>query len=691
MINDELKKKILNFKKRFKSYAGDHLSKDFYIPCLLASNKLKRATCDFTSSVLYQYGEALPKLVDIENDACQIQILAEPKLQKKDIEILKKAIDKKQKEQIEDKIIDGIINDAISIAEGDQNKEKIFKVFAWLIKHKRMILKFAILTQENSNLFHDKAGVFYLNLDDKKIGFTGSENETYSGMARNGGSFTVYKSWQPVESDYLEDIETTFDDAWNDKLPLLKTKKLNNKILDKISKYAPEDIKKFFQNNNFKTKKNWFDLSSNDQNNTSPFINSLNNETIKKLNNLASIKKELPFKLWKHQEKAKKIFLDSKRGILEMATGTGKTKTALSILKSLIDQNKIDSCIISTFGTPLLNQWHKEILEFFPFINQGEKFSKIFRSYDKFKQQDNYLLSPKNSLIITEWRFSLPYILKNLNTDQQKKTLIIYDEIHGLGAPKNIESLKGLHKNFVYKLGLSATPEREYGEDGNNFILSEIGPIIDRYELTNAIKDNILCEFEYVHANYELLDDERKKINGIIASAESMRKNGEYVDDKIIARRISNVYKKAEEKFHEFKKILEKDASIINSCIIFVHTKNCAKKISNIIQPFTNKYNEFFDDENEERLLNFAQGNLDCLISCHKLSQGIDIQGLKNIVIISSDKSKLETIQRIGRCLRKNIKDPLKTARVVDFICSDYKTDEERKNWLNEISKTKNK
>ena len=56
--------------------------------------------------------------------------------------------------------------------------------------------------------------------------------------------------------------------------------------------------------------------------------------------------------------------------------------------------------------------------------------------------------------------------------------------------------------------------------------------------------------------------------------------------------------------------------------------------------------------------MEFAQGKLDCLITCHRLSQGIDIQGLKNVFLIASDRSKLETIQRIGRCLRKNPKDP---------------------------------
>ena len=90
-----------------------------------------------------------------------------------------------------------------------------------------------------------------------------------------------------------------------------------------------------------------------------------------------------------------------------------------------------------------------------------------------------------------------------------------------------------------------------------------------------------------------------------------------------------------------------------------------------------------------ERLLEFADGRLDCLITCHRLSQGIDIKGLKNIFLIASDRSKLETIQRIGRCLRKNPKEPDKKAKIVDFIDSDYDGDVLRSEWLKDLSKIK--
>ena len=99
------------------------------------------------------------------------------------------------------------------------------------------------------------------------------------------------------------------------------------------------------------------------------------------------------------------------------------------------------------------------------------------------------------------------------------------------------------------------------------------------------------------------------------------------------------------------------------------------------------KYREFFDNDVNEHLDYFAKGELDCLITCHRLSQGIDIQGLKNVILVASDRSKLETIQRIGRCLRKNKNDPFKKAKIFDFIDPDYDADKQRAEWLNTLSK----
>ena len=86
----------------------------------------------------------------------------------------------------------------------------------------------------------------------------------------------------------------------------------------------------------------------------------------------------------------------------------------------------------------------------------------------------------------------------------------------------------------------------------------------------------------------------------------------------------------------------------------------------------------------------FASGELECLVTCHKVSEGIDIKSLESVILFASAKAKLETIQRIGRCLRVDPNNWGKIANVIDFIRNDpgtKSTDEERSDWLTALSK----
>ena len=91
----------------------------------------------------------------------------------------------------------------------------------------------------------------------------------------------------------------------------------------------------------------------------------------------------------------------------------------------------------------------------------------------------------------------------------------------------------------------------------------------------------------------------------------------------------------------------------------------------------------------------FANGEINCIITCKKISEGIDISCVSNIFLFASDRSKLVTTQRIGRALRLDKNNPDKVANVIDFILADSDkendsdADFERNEWLTELSKTR--
>ena len=85
-------------------------------------------------------------------------------------------------------------------------------------------------------------------------------------------------------------------------------------------------------------------------------------------------------------------------------------------------------------------------------------------------------------------------------------------------------------------------------------------------------------------------------------------------------------------------------------------------------------------------------GKIQCLITCHRVSEGIDIKALNTVVLFASNVDQRETIQRIGRTLRIDDKLPDKRAFVLDFCDDNAKegsADEKRFNWLTALSNTK--
>ena len=118
------------------------------------------------------------------------------------------------------------------------------------------------------------------------------------------------------------------------------------------------------------------------------------------------------------------------------------------------------------------------------------------------------------------------------------------------------------------------------------------------------------------------------------------------------------------------------------------------EKLQNVLVKYTNKYHTYYADDEKSNLNDFSEGKIECLLTCKKISEGIDISSVTNIFLFASDRSKLVTTQRIGRALRLDKNNPSKKATVIDFILddcgeNDNTADQERALWLSELSKTR--
>jgi|AGTN01.2.fsa_nt_gi DNA or RNA helicases of superfamily II len=634
----------LSLKGCYESYE-DNLLEDFYNPILAQSIKYKRIAGFFSSSSIALASRGLSGLI---NNRGSMQLIISPKLSKEDVAVIKEA-DINPDTYLEEILI----NQIEQVLLKDQ-----FFALGWLLANKILNMKIvaivnngAFLNEEEVNeskLLHQKIGI----LEDKEgniVSFSGSVNETASGWVNNLEEFKVFKGWEPsIKETYIDPDIKKFSEIWEGKREYVYVFK-PNRLIERLIKICPTDY-------------SWDVIKAK-----------------KMMKNLDSNK-------WNHQLKAMKKFIEEMSGILEMATGTGKTRTCLMIIVELIQSNKIDTIIISVPGNDLCEQWENNLLEYE--INNFP----ILRSYSGFKEHQSFCSRPEKSILVIQQKTpeNLLHVLKRLTTEQKQRTLIVFDEVHNMGSISKIKSLSGEIIKIGYRLGLSATPERNNDEAGQLFIEQEIGKVIFSFTLEDAIKKGILCEFDYVKLPYKLTEEEKQAIKKLRIRLEIIRtQGGTLEEEERIKILIAKIRKLAENKLPAFKEYLKNNSVVLDNCIVFAEEMQYAKRIQEIIYKYINEFYPYYDDANPAYLTKFASGEIKTLITCEKINEGIDIKSCKTIVLFSSDRFKKTTIQRIGRCLRTNPEDPLKRGLVIDFCDDDSETDKERSEWISKLAEVK--
>jgi superfamily II DNA or RNA helicase len=363
----------------------------------------------------------------------------------------------------------------------------------------------------------------------------------------------------------------------------------------------------------------------------------------------------------------------------------------LQILAHLVEESTIDTAIITTDGTDLLDQWSTQL--FIAASNLTPKY-RVLRHYGPHHERDEYLLEPNGSILIAS-RPQVHHALRRLQPKIRERTLLIHDEVHRLGSASNIRDLAGLSDEIPYRLGLSATPEREYDEEGTDFIERHIGPPVFEFKLEDAIRRGILCGFDYHPLAYDLTDEDRKALHDVHAIKAARQHAGIPMSPEELYMAIARVYKRSPAKLPVFQTFLRDHPEILDRCIVFVEDRDYGNEVLHLIHRYRHDFHTYYAEDEKHHLQDFARGEIACLVTCHRLSEGIDIRNLRNVVLFSSARSRLETIQRMGRCLRVDPQNPTKQAVVVDFIraqdegVEQLNADQQRQAWLSALAKIK--
>lgn len=610
----------------------------------MSCERYQRASGFFSSKSLLTWVSALPRL--IRSDAKMIELLISPMLSESDRKALGQATNPEERAKLEARLADEMVEEALKLLRDPGDDKRRLELFAWLVASGRLEIRFAFPRHiEGADLFHEKLGIFWFP-DGSQVAFTGSANETKQGHTTHYESVDVYRSWISGDVDRVRVKQEQFEEAWAGEASGLEVVKLSERVLARIRKLVPTSL---------------------------PPLPSPPSTPE-------------PLDPWRHQTEAVEKFLRFKAGVLEMATGTGKTRTALRITGELLDRGSIEGVVVCTTGTDLLDQWYQEIQKY---LRQRQL--TVYRHFDAHHEIGRFAAHSSRSVLIVS-RESLRGLFSVLPPEKRNRLFIVHDEVHGLGSANSRRELGGQHRYFPFRLGLSATPERKYDPEGTEFIVEELGEVVYRFRLEDAIRRGILCEFDYLPLGYELTESDRGRLRTIFSLKARREKEGDPMPDEEVWRQLAAVHKTAEAKPGVFADLLAARPEVLKHTIVFVHTREYGNSLLDLIHRYTSRYSTYYGDDERSRLVAFAHGELDCLITCHRISQGIDIQHLKSIVLFSADRARLETIQRIGRCLRANPQEPNKKALVVDFVrraddSGNLTPDEDRATWLSSLAR----
>ena len=269
-------------------------------------------------------------------------------------------------------------------------------------------------------------------------------------------------------------------------------------------------------------------------------------------------------------------------------------------------------------------------------------------------------------------KHNLPKLLKKINQKDLTKTIIIHDEVHGLFSDKTIPDIEGLQKNIKYRLGLSATIENKFEPERTKILFKEIGEIVDEYPLKKAIQDGVLVEFDLIRLDYKLLESDRKKRSRAYSAYEEDIKNG--VNPKIAEKKrnlkLSAIKKNCVDKVRVFENNFNKISKYLHRSFIYANEKVYVDRVLNVLVHKNINFRKHTDGSKYENIIKFSNGEIDCLLNCEKLSEGIDVKDVNNIVLFATPQG-IQLIQRLGRVLRTDSKFPQKRACVIDFFEED--------------------
>ncbi len=562
---------------------------------------------------------------------------------------------------------------------------------SWMIADGILEFRLAVPREKlRGGEFHDKFGIF-TDAEGNRVSFNGSYNDSIQG-SRNYESIKVFCSWEPAFAPLVEADAERFERLWNNEDPNVRVYPLPEAAREQILKLRPAErpyprppwieaepvataptaspLSEQISPSNFST----ICAAAANENSDSDSVEESPDPSAQRL--------ILPAKLLirDYQREAIRAWSGNDgRGVFAMATGTGKTITALTLATKVSERNP-DRPFVLIILCPYINlcrQWEGELLIFgVQAVGCYEGRARWETLFDEAYQRLHAKLGKVAAFVVSNATFqsdAFQVRLKARLTAQSATPFIIADEAHNLGA-KGVQ--KCLPPDIKLRLALSATPDRHLDPEGTQAIFDYFGKVVYSFPLGRAIAESYLTPYEYHPILVALSPEEgdqywqiTQQLSRMLAGGkgDSLSELSEGAMHLLIKR--ARLIGAAADKLNQLDLLLKRLPEKPRRALFYcgdgrtgdTFTKEDKRQIEHVAQLLGNQHNLrirtfTYQEETAEReiiLRDLRSGFLDGVVAIRCLDEGIDLPALETGFLLASSSNPRQFVQRRGRLLRK--------------------------------------
>jgi superfamily II DNA or RNA helicase len=476
---------------------------------------------------------------------------------------------------------------------------------------------------DSEGLFHDKVGIF-TDANGDRVTFTGSANDSWaawSGRA-NHEYFHAFASWR--EGERVADDVDYFDSLWAGAEPDLVVLDFPDVARSRLEEVADP---------------------GGPASAVADAQRSVDGGRVPRPT------------LRKHQRDAVEQWAKAgHRGILEHATGSGKTVTAMTCIEQGLAGGKSALVLVPTLA--LARQWSRELRAFF-----GEEVDLLRATGDDTGWRRGSLLRD----FLAAGKGRRPIVLATMDTacsedfvgrvEDLPGLVLVADEVHRIGSP---ERRRALEIDAEWRLGLSATWERERDAGGSDAILGFFEHVLQPpYTLADAIRDGYLCKYRYLIHRVALDAEEREQWDELTAQIKRQIAiaDGEVTEStELLQIKRGRIVKNASGKVPLAAEVLEREFAAGQAWLVYCDDSSQLAAIKQECRTRGLRCFEYHTNMTGDALASLQEFELNggIMLSIKCLDEGVDIPRISHALILASSTSRREFIQRRGRVLRKH-------------------------------------